>query len=102
MRTTVDIDADLMRELKERGHREGISLRKILNEALRRGLTAGSSRSSRRYKCSSVSMGHPVVPMMDLDKALAVALAMENGAELCSTDADFGRFPGLRWTNPIA
>jgi toxin-antitoxin system PIN domain toxin len=29
------------------------------------------------------------------------ALAIENGAELCSTDSDFGRFPHLRWTNPL-
>ena len=29
------------------------------------------------------------------------ALAIEHGAELCSADADFARFPGLRWTNPI-
>lgn len=29
------------------------------------------------------------------------ALAIENGAELCSADRDFGRFPGLRWTNPL-
>jgi uncharacterized protein len=27
------------------------------------------------------------------------ALAIEHGAELCSTDADFSRFAGLRWTN---
>jgi toxin-antitoxin system PIN domain toxin len=30
------------------------------------------------------------------------ALAIEHGAELCSADADFARFPGLRWTNPLA
>jgi toxin-antitoxin system PIN domain toxin len=30
------------------------------------------------------------------------ALAIENGAELCSADADFRRFEGLRWSNPIA
>jgi toxin-antitoxin system PIN domain toxin len=30
------------------------------------------------------------------------ALALEHGAELCSADADFSRFPGLRWTNPLA
>jgi hypothetical protein len=30
------------------------------------------------------------------------ALALEPGAELCSCDSDFGRFPGLRWTNPLA
>jgi toxin-antitoxin system PIN domain toxin len=30
------------------------------------------------------------------------ALAIEHQAELCSNDSDFGRFPGLRWVNPIA
>jgi toxin-antitoxin system PIN domain toxin len=29
------------------------------------------------------------------------ALAIEHGAELCSADPDFSRFPGLRWTNPL-
>jgi len=30
------------------------------------------------------------------------ALAIEHGAELCSTDNDFARFGGLRWRNPLA
>ena len=30
------------------------------------------------------------------------ALAIEYQAELVSTDADFSRFPGLRWFNPLA
>ena len=30
------------------------------------------------------------------------ALAIENGAELCSADGDFRRFEGLRWSNPLA
>jgi toxin-antitoxin system PIN domain toxin len=29
------------------------------------------------------------------------ALAIEHGAELCSSDADFSRFPGLRWVDPL-
>lgn len=29
------------------------------------------------------------------------ALAIEHGAELCSSDADFSRFEGLRWTDPL-
>lgn len=29
------------------------------------------------------------------------AIAMEHGLTLCSTDLDFGRFPGLRWCNPL-
>jgi toxin-antitoxin system PIN domain toxin len=30
------------------------------------------------------------------------ALAIEHGAELCSADGDFARFPRLRWSNPLA
>ncbi len=30
------------------------------------------------------------------------ALAFEYDADMCSNDADFGRFPGLRWRNPLA
>ncbi len=30
------------------------------------------------------------------------ALCIEHQAELHSTDADFSRFPGLRWKNPVA
>lgn len=29
------------------------------------------------------------------------ALSIEHGAELCSTDADFSRFPGVRWRDPL-
>jgi uncharacterized protein len=35
------------------------------------------------------------------DAHLAV-LAMERGYVLCSTDADFARFPALRWVNPCS
>jgi toxin-antitoxin system PIN domain toxin len=30
------------------------------------------------------------------------ALAIEHGLTLCSADADFARFPGLDWFNPLA
>jgi toxin-antitoxin system PIN domain toxin len=30
------------------------------------------------------------------------ALAIENAAELCSSDTDFQRFQGLKWRNPLA
>jgi toxin-antitoxin system PIN domain toxin len=29
------------------------------------------------------------------------ALAIEHGAQLCSTDTDFARFRGLKWRNPL-
>lgn len=34
--------------------------------------------------------------------AQLAALAIEHQAELQSNDADFARFPGLRWRNPLA
>ena len=36
-----------------------------------------------------------------VNDAHLAALAMENDAELHSNDADFRRFPGLRWQNPL-
>ena len=35
-----------------------------------------------------------------MDAALA-AIAIDYGATLCTTDRDFARFPGLKWTNPL-
>jgi uncharacterized protein len=29
------------------------------------------------------------------------AIAIEHGATLCSADRDFGRFPNLKWRNPL-
>jgi hypothetical protein len=45
----------------------------------------------------------PVVTRAELipDAHLA-ALAIEYGLVLCSSDSDFGRFPGLAWENPLA
>jgi predicted nucleic acid-binding protein len=43
--------------------------------------------------------GQAVGPMV-MDAALA-ALAIEHGATLYTTDRDFGRFPRLKWVNPL-
>jgi len=37
-----------------------------------------------------------------LTDAQLAALTIENGGVLHTTDRDFARFPGLRWTNPLA
>lgn len=42
------------------------------------------------------------VPVVLTSDAHLAALAIEHQAELNTTDADFGRFPGLRWRNPLA
>jgi len=44
--------------------------------------------------------GPGVVGNLVPDAHLA-ALAIEHGLELASSDGDFARFPGLRWTNPL-
>ncbi|HHQ49098.1 MAG TPA: type II toxin-antitoxin system VapC family toxin [Acidobacteria bacterium] len=49
---------------------------------------------------SSIMAAAGVTGRLTTDAHLA-ALAMENQAELCSNDADFARFPGLRWHNPL-
>jgi len=45
---------------------------------------------------TGLQLGANLVP----DAHLA-ALAMEHGLEVCSADADFARFPDLRWRNPL-
>jgi hypothetical protein len=77
MRTTVRIDDDLMRELKEQAHREGTSLTRLLNRLLRAGLQAVRRPRvrKRRHRETTHSMGTPSV---DLDKALAIAAHLED------------------------
>jgi toxin-antitoxin system PIN domain toxin len=45
---------------------------------------------------TELQLGANLIP----DAHLA-ALAMEHGLEVCSADADFARFPDLRWRNPL-
>lgn len=33
--------------------------------------------------------------------AMLAALAVEHGFEVATADTDFGRFPDVRWTNPL-
>ena len=48
----------------------------------------------------NLALGAGTAGNLTTDAHLAT-LAIENGAELCSTDADFARFPHLRWLNPL-
>jgi len=75
----MELDDDLVQELRDRQHREGGSLRKALNAALRKGLNGPSGQQPPvRYRCPIVHMGMPVSPGIDLDKALALAGALED------------------------
>ncbi len=46
-----------------------------------------------------VGRGQASGPLV-MDAAVA-AIALEHGATLYTTDRDFSRFPGLKWTNPL-
>lgn len=76
MRTTVRIDDDLMRELKQRAHQENVSLSHLINRELRRGLASTSKgKVRRRYREKTFALGSPTV---NLDKALSLAAALED------------------------
>jgi len=50
--------------------------------------------------CGLVRDGQATGPLV-MDAVLA-AIALEHGATVCTTDRDFSRFSGLKWTNPLA
>jgi len=47
MRTTIMIDDDLTEKLQSLAHKQGESFRKVVNETLRRGLSAQAPRAAR-------------------------------------------------------
>ena len=78
MRTTAEIDDDIMKQLRDRAHKQGVSLKETLNATLRRGMAdSPKSRPSSSYVCPSFSMGSPRQPL-DVDHALAHAAALED------------------------
>ena len=50
MRTTLTLDPDVARLLKEEAHRRRIPFRDVVNEAIRRGLAPGPGRPVKRYR----------------------------------------------------
>ena len=77
MRTTLTIDDDLLRELKETARARGIPFKDAVNEALAVGLrTLAAPRPKRRYRTKTFSMGVP--NGVNLDKALQLAADLED------------------------
>jgi hypothetical protein len=105
----VTLDPDLAARLKALARESGVSFKEALNSVLRRGLAEGAEEAWP-YRLPTRDAG--LRPGIDLTKALRLAaeledaetirkLELEHGAELCSADADFSRFAGLRWVNPL-
>jgi hypothetical protein len=77
MRTTLRIDDDSLRELKEIAQRENESLTAIVNRVIRRGLRNSDEAAQPRqpYREQVFSLGEARVPLV---KALALADEMED------------------------
>lgn len=71
MRTTVDIDAHLLKRLRDEAHRRNVPFKDLLTSVIRRGLEERPS-SRGRYRMPTHSMGQ-VREGINLDKALQLA-----------------------------
>lgn len=74
MRTTVTIDEDIAQQIRRRMRERGAGFKQVLNELLRRGLQ--SSEGPEPYATPTFAMR--ARPHLDLDKALALAAAIED------------------------
>ncbi|RMH17123.1 MAG: DUF2191 domain-containing protein [Acidobacteria bacterium] len=80
MRTTLTLDDDLARELKELAYRRGTSFKATVNQTLRIGLAAGGTAAKpRRYRVKPSSLGG-TRPGVDLDRTLRLADRLEDEA----------------------
>ena len=78
MRTTLTIDDDIARQLREIVHRSGKPFKNVVNEALRAGIENNRVVDvSRPYRLEPVAMGEVTGPY-DLDKALQLADRLED------------------------
>jgi hypothetical protein len=72
VRTTLTLDPDVEALVKKAMERQGIGLKRAINDGLRAGLGA---RAGAPFASPTYDMGRPVVP---LDHALQLAGAMED------------------------
>ena len=74
MRTTVTLDSDVAAALQRAARERGVSFKAVLNDAVRRGLSAETAH--RVYRTPSRDMG--LRPGFDIDKALTLVAADED------------------------
>ena len=86
MRTTVTLDPDVERLIRDAMRERAISFKEALNEAARIGLSAKENRRARKFCQKTFRMGEG--QEFRWDKALAVADAIE--------DEELGRKLALR------
>ena len=75
MRTTIDLDPDVDARLRALARERGVSLRTVINDALRASTQPGGGEAPP-YTLPSRRLG--VRPGLDLDKALRLAGQLED------------------------
>lgn len=75
MRTTLTLDDDVAREVRERMRERDAGFKETVNDLLRRGLAA-AQQGPTRYDMPVFSA--TIRPGIDLDKAVALAAALED------------------------
>lgn len=64
MRTTLTIDDDVAALLNKEARKSGHSFKRVVNDALRQGLTAGKQSPRKPFKVKPINLGLP----RDFDK----------------------------------
>ncbi len=75
MRTTLTLDDDVAKRLRERARERGLPFKRVVNDALRIGLQGGPRRRSR-YRVPELELR--ARPGVELDKALQLAGELED------------------------
>ena len=79
MRTTLNIDDEILASLRDLAHRSGSPFRQVVNDALRKGVYALENPEAKSYRLSPASLG-VVRPDINLEKALRLAEELEDAA----------------------
>ena len=74
MRTTVDLEAGLLKRLRVEARRRGVSVKELLGMLVRRGLDE-KTKGRKPFRQRTFSMGKP---MFNVDKALQFAGQLED------------------------
>lgn len=75
MRTTVDIEASLLKSLRREARKRSVPLKHLLNRLLRQALAEPQENAATPYRLPTFSMG---TPLFNVDKALSVSASLED------------------------
>lgn len=86
MRTTVTLDPDVERLLKDDAHKRGASFKVALNEAVRKAFRPAPPSSTKRKKFVVKAYDMGLMPGIDYSRANKLADEMEIEAHLALTE----------------